>query len=201
MTLNIYKALLLTLLFIVPFQLSIAYADSVKDEKKSKEWLYVVTSKEAEITKNKKGQYVLSLEHAKIERVLAFTDRPNRDVSFISLIGFKRSWKSKNPNSFKTDPPNAVAVFGQAKIAMTLKSASVNKNSISFIINSDDDNLKSVKTGPLSLFVDDNAGTRRLTRRCCQFGAGHCPDDDQVCSTRVTCTCRPPGYTICYDCS
>lgn len=149
----LYKHLILSLFLILSFQLSLAYADSDTQKKENVEWLFVVTAKEGEIKQNEQGQYVLTLEHAKIERVLAFSDRPYRIVKMISLKDFKRLW-GEGKNSFEKDPPNAIAVFGQEKIAMKLMSVSVDKDRTSFVVTSDDDKMRPVFMGDTSIFVD-----------------------------------------------
>lgn len=151
-TVQIYKSLILTLFLIFPFWLSIAYADT-KDKKKPVEWLFVITSKEGEITKNNKDQYILTLDHAKIERVLMFSDRPNRIVKYISPKDFKRLW-GEGKNSFQKDPPNAIAVFGQDKVAMKLVSITIDKDKTFFGVSSDDDKIRAQKTADVSLLID-----------------------------------------------
>lgn len=95
---------------------------------------------------------MLMLEHAKIENVLVFTDRPNRIVKIIPAEQFKNIW-GEGKNSFKKDPPNAVAVFVQEKISMTLMSVSVDNDKTSFIVTSDDD-MRPVMMGDCSVFID-----------------------------------------------
>lgn len=152
------RLLILSLFLLLPFQLSSAFAESDKDKKKPVEWLFVITSKEGDINKNDQGQYELTLKHAHIERVLAFSDRPNRIVKFISPKDFKKLWGEGGKSSFKKDPPNAVAVFGQEKIAMSLMSVSVDKDKTAFVVTSDDDKLRDVSVGNVSLFVDTCRG-------------------------------------------
>lgn len=137
---SLYKSLILSLFLILPFQLSTAYAETDKDKKKSVEWLFVITSNEGEIKQNDQGQYELILKHAHIERVLAFSDRPNRIVKMISPNDLKKLW-GEGKHSFEKDPPNAVAVFGQEKIAMQLRSVSVDKDKTAFVVRSDDDKI------------------------------------------------------------
>lgn len=172
-----YQSLILSLFLILPFQLSKSYADDVKDKKKSIEWLFVISSKEGEIKKNDQGQYELILNHAHIERVLAFSDRPNRIVKFISPQDFKKLWGEGGKNSFEKHPPNAIAVFGQKKIAMKLMSASVDKDKTSFVVSADDDKLRDVAMGGVSVFVDSQA--------CAWNGS-------MVFSTKTTCSGKDP---------
>lgn len=154
----LYKLFILSLFFVLPLSLSQAYADShnsntTKTQKTPVEWLYVITAKDGEIKKNEQGQYMLILEHGKIEKVLAFSDRPNRIVKIIPAEKFKNIW-GEGKNSFKKDPPNAVAVFGQEKISMILMSVSVDKDKTVFMVSSDDDNMRAVMMGDVSVFVD-----------------------------------------------
>lgn len=173
---GIYKPLILSLFLILPFQLSTAYADADKDKKQAVEWLFVITSKEGEIKKNDQGQYVLTLDHAKIERVLAFSDRPNRIVKFISPENFKKLWR-EGKNSFKDDPPNAVAVFGQEKITMKLLGLSVDKDKTTFFVTSDDDKIRNLIMGDVSLFIDtDDRGwcCNNINKRECSCRRPDC---------------------------
>lgn len=154
---RLYTLLILSLFLVVPLHFSMLYADSNIGKKKPIEWLFVITSKQGEIKKNDQGQYELFLKHAHIERVLAFSDRPNRIVKFISPKDFKKLW-GEGKNSFEKDPPNAVAVFGQEKIAMKLMSASVDKDKTAFVVTPDDDNIHDVNMGNVSVFVDSKTG-------------------------------------------
>lgn len=123
------------------------------DKSQPIEWLFVITSKQGEITINSSGDYVLTLNHVHIERVLAFTDRPNRMVKMIPLNDFKALW-SEGKNSFEEEPPNAVAVFGQKKIPMKLMHIVVQKDKTSFIVSNDDDKLRPMRTQKVTLFID-----------------------------------------------
>lgn len=167
-----YKSLILSFFLISPLQFSTAYADTDKEKKKPVEWLFVITSKEGEITKNDQGQYELTLRHAHIERVLAFSDRPNRIVKFFSPDTFKKFYENGR-NSFEKDPPNAIAIFGQEKIAMKLISVSVDKDKTTFMITSDDDSLRDVKIADVSLFIDE--GCTPETKPQCLCSGIACP--------------------------
>lgn len=148
-----YRLIILSVFFILPCQFSTVYADDAKENKKPVEWLFVITAKEGEIKKNSQGQYELMLKHTHIERVLAFSDRPNRIVKMISPQDFKKLW-GEGKNSFKEDPPNAIAVFGQEKIALKLMSVTVDKDKTSFVVKADDDKIRDVVMGDVSVFVD-----------------------------------------------
>lgn len=150
---SFYKHFILTLFLILPFSFSTTYANVDNNKKKPVEWLFVITSVDAEIKKNDQGQYQLILKHAHIERVLAFSDRPNRIVKMISPEDFKKLW-GEGQNSFEKDPPNAIAVFGQEKIAMTLMSVSVDAHKTAFVVTSDDDGMRAVKMADVSVFID-----------------------------------------------
>lgn len=169
-----YKLLILSIFFILPFQFSIASGETDKEKKDPVEWLFVISSKEGEIKKSAEGQYELILKHAHIERVLAFTDRPNRMVKFISPQAFKKLW-GEGKNSFEKDPPNAIAVFGQEKIAIKLISTTLDNEKTSFIVTSDDDRLQEVKMGDVSVFIDSKGicPPRNPRRQCpTQFSSG-----------------------------
>lgn len=148
-----HRLLIVSFCLLFPILSSSAYADT-RDNKNAVEWLFVITSKEGEIKKNVKGQYELRLKHAHIERVLAFSNRPNRIVKMISPQDFKKLW-GDGKNSFEKDPPNAIAVFGQEKIAMKLMSVSLDKDKTVFVLKSDDDILRDVSMRDVSIFVDN----------------------------------------------
>lgn len=133
--------------------ISTSYADNDAKKTEDLDWLFVITARDGKINQNQSGQYMLTLEHAKVERVLAFTDRPNRLVEIVSPEAFQQAWK-KGVNSFQKDPPNAVVVFGQEKLAMKLISITVDDDKFIFVVTSDDDKMKIVKMGSPSLFVD-----------------------------------------------
>lgn len=159
---HLIKHASLRLIFALFLMSSIGYVNAGEDTGTPLEWLFVITSKYGEITQNDKGQYVLTLNHAHVEQVMAFSDRPNRKVKLISPKEFKGLW-GDGMNSFDHKPPNAIAVFGQEKIAMRLDSISVQKDKTSFIVNSDDDTLHTVKMDGVALFVDSSCylpGTR-----------------------------------------
>lgn len=150
------------------FSVSVLYINSSYAEKPKHhpvEWLFVITAKAGEIKQNQAGQYVLSLHHAHIERVLAFSDRPNRMVKFISPKAFKTLW-GKGKNSFKKDPPNAIVVFGQQKIAVKLMNVSVNDNKTSFVVESiNNAKLYDIKMRKVSIFIDPNFARMLLRER------------------------------------
>lgn len=147
-----YRRIIFSLFLILPFLFSTAYADSNTD-KKDMQWLFVISSKEGAIKQNNQGQYELILKHAHIERVLAFTDRPNHLIKLMSPDAFKSLW-DKGPHSFQDDPPNAAVVFGQRKITMKLMGIQVKNDQTSFMVASDDDSLHAVNMGETAVFID-----------------------------------------------
>jgi hypothetical protein len=155
------KHLHFSIFLIFSFSFSCAYADTGNNQtnatspKKPVSWLFVITAKDGEIKKNAQSQYMLTLEHVKIERVLAFSDRPNRIVKIISPEQFKSFW-SKGTNSFQKDPPNAIAVFDQKTLSMKLISVRVDKNKTSFVVTSDDAvDMPDLIMGDVSVFIDN----------------------------------------------
>lgn len=173
---------LVSLFLLLPLQG--VWAKHAAEKTKPVEWLYVITSKKADITKNDKAQYELTLDHAHIERVLAFSDRPNRIVRFISPKYFEKRWGA-GKNSFEKDPPNAIAVFGQEKIAMKLMSVSVDNDKTSFVISSDDDSLRPMPKVEMSLFIDSRGQDCSFDscKRACTSGASWCNDPPCDCAT------------------
>lgn len=149
-----FRGLILCLYFISSLTLTSVYASHSELKENPVQWLFVISAKNGEIRQNDNKEYILSLEHTQIERVLMFSDRPNRIVKFISPKNFQKMWGEGGQNSFKNDPPNAIAVFGQEKIAMKLIRVSVDKDRINFVITSDDSTLHDHKKGAVSIFID-----------------------------------------------
>ena len=68
--------------------------------KKAAEFLYVIDAKQGEIKKDKNRQFHLVLEHADINHVIMFSDRPNRIVKYITGEKLQSLWKV-GKNSFE----------------------------------------------------------------------------------------------------
>lgn len=159
----LYKPLILSLTLILTLGFSEAYADSDGDKKKNIEWFFVMTAKKGEIKKNELGQYKLTLAHVKYERVMAFSNKPNRIVKYVSpeyLWGGRRS--------FEKAPLNAVAVFGQEKIALKVMSVSFDKDKVVFITTSDDNNTREVIMDDVFVCVDEGHVGDQLLDDCTQ---------------------------------
>ena len=73
---------------------------------KTVEWLFAVTAKQGTLS-NADGIYILDIKHDDVERIVAFTDRPNRIIRLITATGLADDWITPGSNSFKEDPPNA----------------------------------------------------------------------------------------------
>ena len=73
---------------------------------KTVEWLFAVTARQAMLS-NADGVYILDVKHDDVERIVAFTDRPNRIVKEIDASELADEWITPGSNSFKEDPPNA----------------------------------------------------------------------------------------------
>ena len=56
-------------------------------------WLYVVSSSHGEIKSSGDGYYELIIEHDHIDKVVAFSNRPERVVRHISNKDFKKLWR------------------------------------------------------------------------------------------------------------
>jgi len=83
-----------------------AMCTAKKQTNKPLEWLFAVTAKQGMLS-NEAGNYFLDIKHDDVERIVAFTDRPNRIVKTMTATGLADEWISAGSNSFKEDPPNA----------------------------------------------------------------------------------------------
>ena len=66
----------------------------------------MIQAKQGKI-ETKNGKTYLVLQHADVNHVIMFSDRPNRIVKTITGNDLQKLWKVGN-NSFEKDPPNAV---------------------------------------------------------------------------------------------
>ena len=74
--------------------------------KKAPSFLFVIQAKQGTI-ETKNGKTYLVLQHADVNHVIMFSDRPNRIVKTITGNDLQKLWKVGN-DSFEKDPPNAV---------------------------------------------------------------------------------------------
>ena len=138
--------------------------------KKSKSYLYsaILNNVEFKQVKDNTAELIFSnIDFNKlltpendIKDVIAFTDRPFRKSTNISILQFIGLFVSMKPDSFKIDPPNAVLSFSNTQKSHTMSLASHNKDEQKVIFN-----LKLLKgqehtqenfTGTINMFVDDN---------------------------------------------
>ncbi|CAA0107768.1 Uncharacterised protein [BD1-7 clade bacterium] len=70
-------------------------------------WMYVLTSGNGSLSDT---QLTVKLQG----QVFAFTDRPLRQSSRITIQQFVSFWRTQNPLSFKSMPPNAVLTYTDA---------------------------------------------------------------------------------------
>ena len=90
----------LTLFFVNP-----SFAENtVQPSNVKAKLLFVLVSKQGEITQNSKNHYLLKLKGVN-PKVISFTDRPMRVTSKLNIKEFVNKWTN---GSFKTNPPNAV---------------------------------------------------------------------------------------------
>ena len=138
--------------------LGFAETQSKDKAKKSVSLLFVLSSKEATISKGQGGM-VLTLK-APNKNVLYFSDRPNRVAGHITLAKFVKGW-DKGKDSFKDDPPNAVFVHAGSEkgipVELTAVSLTSDGTSVEFKIKPVATNVGGVNVGMFSegrLFVD-----------------------------------------------
>jgi hypothetical protein len=88
---------------------------------------------------------------------LYFSDRPKRVVGHVTTEQFVEDW-GLGPNSFESDPPNAVLTFPQADgalddVVVQLSFPSLSNDSLSYTIKVLEGSLPEV-AGACSLFID-----------------------------------------------
>ena len=86
-----------------------SYLKAMSEAKKTVkplEWLFAITAIQGTLS-NEAGIYLLDVKHDDVERIVAFTDRPNRIVKLMTATGLADEWITPGSNSFKDDPPNA----------------------------------------------------------------------------------------------
>ena len=88
-------------------KVSATTAAAAKDHKKAPSFLFVVSADKAKIIHLKDGTYSLVIQKSDMNQVIAFSDRPNRIVKYITGSELQKIW-GEGKNSFKKDPPNAV---------------------------------------------------------------------------------------------
>ena len=81
-------------------------SEAKKRADKPLEWLFAVTAIQGTLS-NEAGNYLLDIKHDDVERIVAFTDRPNRIIRLMTATGLADEWITPGSNSFKEDPPNA----------------------------------------------------------------------------------------------
>ena len=149
------KLLLLSALFLLTFTPESTIAQNLtqsKTKKKSdKSLLFVHTAESAKVTNN--NTIIMLLERD----VFAFTDRPNREHYWLKGEQYASLWSSNNPNSFKTDPPNAVLTFADGdevkELEVVITKATYNGANITYSIKDNlGINVSEIKS--VSLFVD-----------------------------------------------
>ena len=82
-------------------------AAAAYDHKKAPSFLFVVSADKAKISHLKDGKYSLEIQKSDMNQVIAFSDRPNRIVKYITGSELQKIW-GEGKNSYKSDPPNAV---------------------------------------------------------------------------------------------
>ena len=152
------KLLLLSALFLLTFTPESTIAQNLmntfqsKTKKKSdKSLLFVHTAESAKVTNN--NTIIMLLERD----VFAFTDRPNREHYWLKGEQYASLWSSNKPNSFKTDPPNAVLTWADGdevkELEVVITKATYNGANITYSIKDNlGINVSEIKS--VSLFVD-----------------------------------------------
>lgn len=76
-------------------------------EEENKHWLAVHTSETAKMTS------ATTLVMSGAREVFAFTDRPNREYTYLNAHEFALLWDGAQDGGFKLNPPNAVVTWVQ----------------------------------------------------------------------------------------
>ncbi len=124
-----------------------------KKEKTTPSYLFVFMANHGSISKNPQGEFTLTLEHANIEKVLAFSDRPFRIVKHITGKELKELWTQGN-NSFAKDNPNASIIINQHLQTVILSSINISEDTFSFSLKQDGPQPIVSMDGVTQLFID-----------------------------------------------
>ncbi len=116
------------------------------------EWLFIITTQNAEIKKNSQEKLSLLLPHANINKVLTFSKKPNRISKILSAQQFNALWQSSD--LIRKAPPNAALVFGNKMITVKITDISTTKETTTLIIDSDDDWVQEMVLGNALIFID-----------------------------------------------
>jgi hypothetical protein len=120
---------------------SFAYAGAAKIKQSSgansaqKKWLFVITAKDAKVSKNAKGELVLNLFQSNIQNILKFSQTQNVVFEKLSSEQMVSIWH-KDVGKFMKRMPTAVACFGKDVFFITLNSIKIDGTHISFSIKS-----------------------------------------------------------------
>lgn len=140
-------------------------ATASSSQGKGADWLFVLESSKGTLKHVAGNHYVLSLPIRDLSSVLAFTDRPNRQATQMTLAQYAEAVHRKSSDSFDKNPPNAVLTFGGNKNmtrAYEISSYSKTSRVISYnlvLLGKQSPLLQKGKQvrGPVSLFIDSNA--------------------------------------------
>jgi hypothetical protein len=142
------KSLVLTVSVAVP--IVFALGQSPRSEETKKQYLFVQTANEGRLDGN-----VLTISGLS-PTIVYFSDRPGRDVGFLTYPEFLGAWK-RAANSFASDPPNASLTYradGKPAVAvLELMEPSFSDGALSYKVRS----LQGKTPGrfaPVSLFID-----------------------------------------------
>ena len=124
-----------------------------KKPKGKPSYLFVIMSNQGSISKNRQGEFILTLNHGDIEKVLAFSDRPFRIVKHMTGEELKQMWSQGN-NSFAKDNPNAAVIINQHLQTVILTSVNITQNTMTFTLKSDGPQSLVPMNGPTQLFID-----------------------------------------------
>ncbi len=134
----------------VAFLVVFALGQSPRSEEGNKQYLFVQTANEGRLDGN-----VLTMSGLG-PTIVYFSDRPGRDVGFVTYPEFLGAWK-RAANSFASDPPNASLTFrdnGKPVVAvLELMEPSFSGGALSYKVRF----LKGKtpeRFAPVSLFID-----------------------------------------------
>ena len=138
------------------------HTDPAANEKKAPSFLFVIQAKQGKI-ETKNGKTYLVLQHADVNHVIMFSDRPNRIVKTITGNDLQKLWKVGN-DSFEKDPPNAVlSSAGQKAQIVILNGITVTDNTVKLAISVSEDEKKAIgqsvaaDSSGLTLVVDSQS--------------------------------------------
>ncbi len=152
---------------------TLASCDSSKpsSQKGKVTYNFVILSNYGKILQAADGSYQLILDHADVEKVLAFSNRPYRLVRNMTGEALKSMW-FQGPNSLAGDPPNATVIINQQLQTIIILNMNVVGDQTICTIRADGPQNLVESAGVIQVFMDAGGGCYdgQCKYDCCMSG-------------------------------